>query len=142
MAGTVIADVVQAASTSQLNIKNGVALTPPTVADVNGVTVGTFCRAWISFNGTGTPAIKGSFNISSITDNGVGNYTLNFTNAMPSVNYSNVGCAKAADTSAFSANNRCYAPYNSLTTSASLVTIEANAGSAQDCVNVCGSIFN
>jgi hypothetical protein len=45
------------------------------------------CRAWISFNGTGTPAIRGSGNISSITDNGTGDYTLNFSTAMPDANY-------------------------------------------------------
>jgi hypothetical protein len=94
MAGTVIADIVQAASTSQLNIKNGVALTPPTIADVNNVQIGTFCRAWINFNGTGTPAARASFNVSSITDNGVGTYTVNFTNAMPDINFACVGaCA-------------------------------------------------
>jgi hypothetical protein len=91
MAGTIIADAVQAASTSQLNIKNGVALTPPTISDVNNVAIGTFCRAWVNFNGTGTVAIRASFNVSSITDNGVGDYTLNFTNAMPDVNYAFVG---------------------------------------------------
>lgn len=45
------------------------------------------CRAWCKFNGTGTPSITGSGNISSIIDNGVGNYTFNFTSAMPSDNY-------------------------------------------------------
>lgn len=45
------------------------------------------CRAWVNFNGTGTVAIRGSGNVSSITDNGVGDYTVNFTNAMPDVNY-------------------------------------------------------
>jgi hypothetical protein len=95
MAGTVIADIVQAASTSQLNIKNGVALTPPTISDVNNVAIGTFCRAWINFNGTGTPAARASFNVTSITDNGTGSYTLNFTNAMPDVNYCVSGSAGA-----------------------------------------------
>jgi hypothetical protein len=46
------------------------------------------CRAWINFNGTGTPAIRASGNVSSITDNGTGNYTVNFTTAMPDANYS------------------------------------------------------
>lgn len=88
MAGTVIADRLEAASTSQLVIENGVALTPPTIVDVNGVAIGTFCRAWVNFNGTGTVAIRAGFNVSSITDNGVGLYTINFTNAMPDANYS------------------------------------------------------
>ena len=45
------------------------------------------CRAWVNFNGTGTVAIRGSGNVSSITDNGTGAYTVNFTTAMPDANY-------------------------------------------------------
>jgi hypothetical protein len=46
------------------------------------------CRAWVNFNGSGTPSIRGSGNVSSITDHGTGDYTVNFTTAMPDVNYS------------------------------------------------------
>jgi len=46
------------------------------------------CRAWVNFNGTGTVAIRGSGNVTSITDNGTGNFTVNFTTAMPDANYS------------------------------------------------------
>ena len=46
------------------------------------------CRAWVNFNGTGTVAIRASGNVSSITDNGVGDYTVNFTTAMSDANYS------------------------------------------------------
>jgi hypothetical protein len=49
------------------------------------------CRAWVNFNGTGTVAIRASGNVSSITDNGTGDYTVNFTTAMPDANYSVVG---------------------------------------------------
>ena len=45
------------------------------------------CRAWVNFNGTGTVAIRGSGNVTSITDNGTGDYTINFTTAMPDANY-------------------------------------------------------
>ena len=45
------------------------------------------CRAWVNFNGTGTVAIRASGNVSSVTDNGIGLYTLNFSNAMPDANY-------------------------------------------------------
>jgi hypothetical protein len=45
------------------------------------------CRAWVNFNGTGTVAIRGSGNVSSITDVAVGDYTVNLTNAMPDTNY-------------------------------------------------------
>lgn len=46
------------------------------------------CRAWVNFNGTGTVAIRTSGNVSSITDNGTGDYTVNFATAMPDANYS------------------------------------------------------
>lgn len=44
-------------------------------------------KAWVNFNGTGTVAIRRAFNVSSITDNGTGDYTVNFTNAMADANY-------------------------------------------------------
>ena len=53
------------------------------------------CRAWVSFNGTGTVAIGASGNVSSITDNGTGDYTINMTTAMPDVSYS-VSASSAA----------------------------------------------
>ena len=45
------------------------------------------CRAWVNFNATGTPSIRASGNVSSITDGGTGRFTINFTNAMPDANY-------------------------------------------------------
>ena len=49
------------------------------------------CRAWVNFNGTGTVAIRGSGNVSSITDNGTGNYFINFASALTDANYSVTG---------------------------------------------------
>jgi hypothetical protein len=49
------------------------------------------CRAWVNFNGTGTVAIRASGNVSSITDNNTGDYTINFSTAMPDADYSPVG---------------------------------------------------
>ena len=51
-------------------------------------TIDGLAKAWVNFNGTGTVAIRGSFNVSSITDNGTGSYTVNFTTALPSASYS------------------------------------------------------
>jgi hypothetical protein len=45
------------------------------------------CRAWVNFNGTGTVAIRASGNVTSITDNGTGDYTVNFTTALTDANY-------------------------------------------------------
>lgn len=44
-------------------------------------------KAWVNFNGTGTVAIRAAFNVTSITDNGTGDYTVNFTNALEDANY-------------------------------------------------------
>jgi hypothetical protein len=49
---------------------------------------GTTCKAFVNFNGTGTVAIRAQFNVSSITDNGTGDYTVNFTTALVDANYS------------------------------------------------------
>ena len=59
-----------------------------TVATVSGTAPLYMCRAWVNFNGTGTVAIRASGNVSSITDNGTGDYTVNFTTAMADANYS------------------------------------------------------
>ncbi len=78
--GSLLADTVQGSTAS----------TPPVFKDGNGTQIGTLCRAWVNFNGTGTVAIRASFNVSSITDNGTGDYTVNFTTALPDANYSAV----------------------------------------------------
>jgi hypothetical protein len=60
------------------------------IQDLSGgqnVDVPNAAKAWVNFNGTGTVAIRESGNVSSITDNGTGNYTVNFTTAMEDVNY-------------------------------------------------------
>jgi hypothetical protein len=58
------------------------------------------CRAWVNFNGTGTVAIRAAGNVASITDNGTGNYTVNFTTALPDANYSWGLSAGGADATA------------------------------------------
>lgn len=44
-------------------------------------------KAWVNFNGTGVVAIRAQLNVSSITDNGTGDYTVNFTSALADANY-------------------------------------------------------
>ena len=61
------------------------------------VTKGT-AKAWVNFDGTGTVAIRDSFNVSSITDNGTGLYTVNFTNALSNADYSWTGGCSVATT--------------------------------------------
>lgn len=74
-------------------------LTTPTFDSASLVTIsGTaplyMCRAWVNFNGTGTVAIRASGNVSSITDNGTGDYTVNFTTALVDANYNAVGMSR------------------------------------------------
>jgi hypothetical protein len=64
---------------STLNDDTGV------LATQNGMS--GIAKAWVNFNGTGTPAVLGSFNISSIARVSTGIYTVNFTTAMPNANY-------------------------------------------------------
>jgi len=55
------------------------------------------CRAWVNFNGTGTVAINGSGNVSSVSDGGTGIYTVNFATAMPDVNYTGLAGSNLSD---------------------------------------------
>ena len=65
--------------------KGSTTLNTDEIVDTNSNQI---CKAWVNFNGTGTVAIRDSYNVSSITDNGNGDYTVNFTNAMANANYS------------------------------------------------------
>lgn len=57
------------------------------VQDPAGTTPCYFARAWVNFNGTGVIAIRASVNVSSLTDNNIGDYSVNFTTAMTDTNY-------------------------------------------------------
>lgn len=90
--GTLLTDAVQSSTAN----------TPPQFNDGNGTQVGTLCRAWVNFNGVTTATIRASFNVSSVTRNGTGDYTVNFTNAMPDANYSAIGAGTYANSEAWS----------------------------------------
>jgi hypothetical protein len=94
------------------------------------------CRAWVNFNGTGTVAIRASGNVTSITDNNTGDYTVNFTNAMPDANYSPI-----PSTNGVVSGSR-YASIDSQTTSGVRLKMysDANAG-FNDVSQVCVAIF-
>jgi hypothetical protein len=103
---------------STLNNDTGV------LATQNGMT--GIAKAWVNFNGTGTVAIRDSFNVSSITDNGTGDYTVNFTTAMPNANYS------VSNYSAGSSNNWFMGRVVSYSTSAYRFLTIDNAGAGRD----------
>lgn len=48
-------------------------------------------KAWVNYKGTATVGIRASYNVSSVTVNGTGDYTINFTNALSDANYSAIG---------------------------------------------------
>jgi len=62
-----------------------------TTAKLGSAEQSGLCKAWVNFNGTGTVAIRASYNVSSITDNGTADYTVNFTTALADANYCAVG---------------------------------------------------
>ena len=116
-------------------------LTTPTFDSASLVTIsGTaplyMCRAWVNFNGTGTVAIRGSGNVSSITDGGTGDYTVNFTTALVDANYS------AAYTVSLSAGAGFSETTNSgLTTTTARLRSVNNAGTLVDATIACASVF-
>jgi hypothetical protein len=96
------------------------------------------CRAWVNFNGSGTVAIRASGNVSSIADNGVGNYTVNFTTAMPDANYSAVGNSKLGNDSNLEGRLTSFYSFN--TGNVSMRTHTA-APNASDCELITVAIF-
>jgi hypothetical protein len=115
---------------------------PPTINNSAGTAIGTFCRAWVNFNGTGTVAIRASFNVTSITDNNTGDYTVNFTTALADANFAVVGNAKADNTTAVTtgSNPRVFV-YAVPTTSSVRVWVPNLAAGLADAENISVSIF-
>ncbi len=71
---------------TSISNQGGTASVPSASVPSDTVINGT-AKAWVNFNGNNTISIRAAFNVSSITDNGTGDYTINFTNAMPDANY-------------------------------------------------------
>ena len=121
--------------------KGATTLNTDELVDVNDTRV---AKAWVNFNGTGTVAIRSSFNVASITDNGTGDYTVNFTTAMDDANYTLLGTA-AHGVSTYSANRTLgiwdnNGASNPSTTACRIATIYGNE-SRQDCVWVNAAFF-
>lgn len=89
---------------------------------------GQLCKAWVNFNGTGTVAIRAAYNVSSITDNGTGDYTVNFTTALADANYA----ATFAGGDAFFGSVITIAHLAANTTTTCRVRIASNASPASD----------
>ena len=94
-------------------------------------------KAWINFSGDNTPTIRESYNVSSITDNATGNYTLNFTNAMANANFA---YTFAVGDGNHSSTTRCL-NYMSSTTTSFQILAEATNGSNSDETFICVVVF-
>jgi hypothetical protein len=93
-------------------------------------------KAWVNFNGTGTVAIRASYNVTSVTDNGTGEYTINFTNAMSSTDYSVVASQSYSGTNV----NRSAGAITFATGSVKIL-VETSAGTRADSTIVCVNVF-
>ena len=98
------------------------------------------CRAWVNLDGTGTVAIRDSGNVSSITDNGTGDYTVNFTTAMSDANYAITQIYKPDNLSASAATRMLF--LSSQSSGSFNVTTRAMSGSATDYPILCFAIFS
>ena len=98
--------------------------------------VGTSSKAWVNFNGIGTVSIRASGNVSSITDNGVGDYTVNFTSAMADANYALVGTTQGI-AGLLSINNTT----GLLAGSARIMVTNSTTAGPADIGQACVSIF-
>tara|TARA_A100001515_G_C4519487_1_gene192911 strand:+ start:381 stop:755 length:375 start_codon:yes stop_codon:yes gene_type:complete len=85
-------------------------------------------KAWVNFDGEGTVAINDSFNVASITDNGTGDYTLNFTNNMSNANY--VLCMSGSTNNSYTRAGTQAA--SNLTTSTARVFTANSGGTSAD----------
>lgn len=98
------------------------------------------CRAWVNFNGTGTPAIRGSGNVTSIADNGTGLFGVNLTNALTDTNYAIVVNSGLSGSSGDS--GRTLATGNVVTTSLCAInTKNSNTGTLEDYALNCVALF-
>ena len=113
--------------------------------DGAGTQNGTLCRAWVNFNGTGTVAIRASFNVSSITDNGQGDYSTNFSNSMSDANY----CATVSHGETTGTLNGGYASWRVQSKvlthlqagSVRITPVNDNGSTLQDLGTLCIAIF-
>lgn len=154
--GTTVSSIVSTTVTLSANANTTLSSDPVTFYANNklvspGVVGSMLCRAWVNFDGTASVAgnyIRAAYNVSSITDNGVGDYTVNFTTAMTDANYCTVtgmsGNANSSNGNEFYVSTQIVGPsYNSsyTTTSSIRMTCVDGAGSNRDAASLNVAIF-
>ena len=135
-----------------------VSLTVPAIAGSNTATIPAstgnvlmdstvgVCRAWVNFNGVTTATIRSSFNVSSVTRNGTGDYTITFTNALSDANYATNLTLQRGDGAGVNPGYACIYgttsnAYTSITASSVRIITASSSTSAQDMPYVGASIF-
>ena len=98
-------------------------------------------KAWVNFNGTGTVAIRESFNVSSITDNGTGDYTVNFTTAMADANYATLVASMPWSGAVRNYSAGFYGVNGTYLTTAVQLWIESSEGATADMDTICAAVF-
>ena len=137
---------------SQINtnsIASSTGLTTPTIAQINsaasltptlfydnaGVQVGTLCRAWVNYKGTATRAINASFNVTSVTFNATGDYTINFTNAISDANYCVDGTVSVPTLGTTNSRSGVLAPVTLTTTTLRIQTAQNGDNGTNPAIN-------
>jgi hypothetical protein len=136
-------NITDAAGTGGPTLANGLTIGTSPLAAPSGSAPSYTCRAWVNFNGTtnvgGFCTIRASGNVSSVADNGTGNYTVNFTTAMPDANYAVVASTGPA---ASSGNKQPDTTINlKSTTQVQMITTGAGSFSYTDNVLIDVAIF-
>jgi len=110
-------------------LSNG-SVSVPTATVVNGS-----AKAWVNFNGTGTVAIRDSFNVASLTDNAVGKYTVAFSNAFAAADYATVGAGSTFSSGQDSSRGSVILVQAALTSSVVLLTAQNSDNGANPAYN-------
>jgi len=132
---TLAAPAVAGSNTITLPASTGTAIISDASANIQfnsgygSVATAYGCRAWVNFNGTTSPGtIRASGNVTSVTKNGTGLYTINFTNALTDANYAGVfGCNDNANTSTI-----CYRTGGTKTASAFQISTASGVAALAD----------
>jgi hypothetical protein len=120
-------------STLKTNTLSNVAGTASTAIEnaINGS-----AKAWVNFNGTGTVAINSAYSVTSVTDNGVGTYTVNFLSSFADTNYAVCGSASNNASSAFGFN-----PSTKFNGGITVITRDTASGSTVDLSSISVAIL-
>lgn len=104
--------------------------------------LGAALKAWVNFDGSGTVSIDASSNVTSITDNGTGDYTINFTNAFADQGYS-LCCSAQNNANGTSGGERnvSISATGGLQTTSARVIVKDGGGNSADSITVCAAAF-